>query len=220
MREHSPKSFRFWVLLLPGIAISLPHVGVMSEQLTAAGTSVSSATNELPPEQEKGFRRIPEFADFPSSDVFIGQPAPIDVSSHPVARMYATKIREGAAAGPNFTGRHAIVTWRCGNECQQSLIVNVRTGKVYGVVEPPSKPPAGQTELVTKGVLKTSRGANFRLGSRLLVADPPCSQDYNPCVSWGNSERPVRYYVMDENGLKLIHTVPCRLVNNRQVCGS
>ena len=162
---------------------------------------------------------LPRFEDFPVVQKFQGQPARVDLSSHPNARTFRTRLREGAQKGPNFAGHYALVGWGCGNECGESLIVDLRAGKVYGLAGSPGEPPSGRTVRVKGEILEFSRGVDFRLTSRLVIVDPPCPKDYNPCVSFGRSEEPVRYYVMEAGGLRLIHKTPCRLVNERQQCG-
>lgn len=134
--------------------------------------------------------------------------------------MFRTRLREGASAKPNFAGHYAVVSWGCGPECQQYLVVDLRDSKVYGLAEPPTEPPLGHTFLVPRGVLETSRRVRFRIDSNLLIAGPPCPRDYNPCVSDGRSGDPVRYYDMEQNGLRLIYEVRCRLVKGRQRCGN
>ncbi len=153
-------------------------------------------------------RNLPQFEDYPVFGDFHGNPAKVDLSSHSYARTFRTRLRDGAKKGPNFAGHYALVCWGCGNECQMSLVIDLRTGTVYGLTEPPSQRP-----------LESSRGLDFRVTSRLIIVDPPCPENYNPCVSFGRSREPVRYYVMEDKGLKLIHEMPCKLVNERQECG-
>ncbi len=150
----------------------------------------------------------PQFEDYPVVEEFHGKPARVDLSSHPDARTFRTRLIEGAKKGPNFGGHYALIWWGCGNECQMSLLIDLHTGIVYGLAEPPSKRP-----------LESSRGLEFGPTSKLLIVDPPCPEDYNPCVSFGRSGEPVRYYLMEDNGLRLIHKTPCELVSERQQCG-
>ena len=151
---------------------------------------------------------LPQFEDHPVTQEFHGKPVPVDLSSHPNARTFRTRLKEGAKKGANFDGHYALVFWGCGNECQQSLLVDLHTGRVHGVAEP-----------TNNGPLESSRGIDFRLTSKLIIVDPPCPEDYNPCVSFGRSEEPVRYYLMENNGLRLIQKTPCKLINERQKCG-
>ncbi len=151
---------------------------------------------------------IPKFEDYSAVKEFHGQPASVDLLSHPDARKFRTRLREAAREGPNFAGFYKLVSWGCGNECQISLIIDLITGKVYGLAEPRKN-----------RLLESSRLLDFRLTSRLVIVDPPCPENYNPCVSFGRSGEPVRYYLMENSGLRLIHTIPCRLVNGHQTCG-
>lgn len=123
----------------------------------------------------------------------------VDLSSHSYARMFRTRLREGAAGGINFGGHYAAVSWGCGNECQSTLIVDLRTGKVLGV-EGTAKP------------LGSARGVEFRENSRLLLADPPCSKECYEncdCLSFGKGDVPIRYYVIEEGGLRQLGDQRC-----------
>lgn len=57
----------------------------------------------------------------------------VDLSSHPRARMFRTRLGRGAEKGANFAGHYALVSWGCGSECQGSLVVDLTSGKVLGV---------------------------------------------------------------------------------------
>ena len=149
--------------------------------------------------------RVPTFQEFPAPAPSNRPSASVDLSSHPNAKSYRTRLREGAAKGPNFAGHYSLVWWGCGNECQQVLIVDLNTGRVYGI--------SGEPQL-----LQSSRGVDFKLTSSMLIVDPPCPEDYNPCVSLGRSDRPVRYYVMEDHGLRLIHQTPCRFASEKLEC--
>jgi len=184
------------IFLAITIGIALLGTTVSAQMPGPQGTSTAQRENP------------PRFEDFPVVEEFHGKLTRVDLSSHPNARTFRTRLREGAQKGPNFAGHYALVDWGCGNECGTSLIIDLQTGKVYGLAEPLSKPPLG-----------FSRGVSFRLTSKLLIVDPPCPKDYNPCVSFGMSEEPVRYYIMEKDGLRLIHKTPCRLVNEKQQCG-
>ncbi len=188
---------------------------VMVICLVLCGTSLSAQVAKSSKSSNSWRNGHPQFEDYPAPEEFRGQAASVDLSSHPNARTFRTRLREGTKQGANFAGHYALVWWGCGNECQEALVIDLRTGKVYGLTEP-----------LTKGPLQSSRGLDFRPTSTLIVADPPCPNDYNPCVSSARTEEPVRYYLMKENGLKLIHKTPCKLEKEptrqpswRQRCG-
>jgi hypothetical protein len=100
-------------------------------------------------------RSMPRFEDHPAGERFTGTPAPVDLSSAEGARRFRTVLRDGAAKGPNFAGHYTFVQWGCGSSCQSFAIVDARTGRV------------------TFGNQSLSVGADYRLDSRLLVANPP-----------------------------------------------
>lgn len=187
----------------------------MAVCLALSGTSLSAQLAKSSKSSNSWRNGHPQFEDYSAIEESIGQPASVDLSSHPNARTFRTRLREGAKQGANFAGHYALVWWGCGNECQQALVVDLRTGIVHGLAEPSAKVP-----------LQSSRGLEFRPTSTLIVADPPCPENYNPCVSSARTAGPVRYYLMEEKGLKLILEIPCKLENEptrqppwRQRCG-
>lgn len=112
---------------------------VIALSLALWGTSVSAQM--LDPQETSSVQKEnpPRFEDFPVVEEFHGKPAWVDLSSHPSARTFRTRLRDGAKKGPNFAGHYALVFWGCGNECQASLVIDLCTGKVYGLAEPPNK---------------------------------------------------------------------------------
>jgi hypothetical protein len=99
--------------------------------------------------------RLPRFEDYPVASVFRGVPAVVDLDSHPGARDFRTRLRAGAAEGPNFAGHYVVVSWGCGTDCQNNAIVDVASGKV-----------------IVMGI-GAELGVSFRLSSRLLIANAP-----------------------------------------------
>jgi hypothetical protein len=178
---------------------------------------LGEAVSAQMPESPKG--DPPRFENFRVNKIFHGKPAQVDLSSHPYARTFRTRLRDAAKKGPNFAGHYALAAWRCGNECQMSLAIDLRTGKVYGPTD-----LSGESVRVgsMKEIVQSSRLIDFRLNSKLFIADPPCPEDYNPCVSSALIAEPVRYYIMEKNGLRLIHKTPCWVIDGqpyRQQCG-
>ena len=112
-------------------------------------------TSETPESAAPRDSIAPRFEDIPVSEKFRGKPARVDLSSHPRARRFRTVLREGAAEGPNFAGHFTVVTWHCGSDCQEVAVVNARTGRVYFAP------------------FTTSADSDFRLDSRLFIANPP-----------------------------------------------
>src|ERR1700694_5182515 len=75
--------------------------------------------------------RNPQFRDYFVADTYRGVPARVNFRISPDARSYRTRLREGAAKGPNFAGHFTIVTWGCGSDCYDIAIVDARTGRVW-----------------------------------------------------------------------------------------
>lgn len=138
---------------------------------------------------------MPKFEDYPVKEIFQGVPAPVDFTTVPNVTVaspgasgdFKTKLIEGAKEGPNFASHYTVVEWGCGTECQNHMIVDAITGKVYSLPEPH---------------FVTVRGVNFRLESRLLVANPPCQ---SPLSIVASCRIPTRFYLMEEDGLQLIY---------------
>jgi hypothetical protein len=101
-----------------------------------------------------GQPRKPQFNDYIVADKYRGTPARVNLSAPPAARYYRTRLREGAAKGPNFAGHYTIITWGCGSDCYDIAVVDARTGRVWFA------PFTGAIDL------------EFRRNSRLLIVDP------------------------------------------------
>jgi hypothetical protein len=74
--------------------------------------------------------KLPQFDEYRVTRVFSGKPASPKLV-RPSDRLYRTRIREGAAAGPNFAGHFTIAEWGCGSSCVSIALVNAETGEVY-----------------------------------------------------------------------------------------
>ena len=75
--------------------------------------------------------RVPRFEDYPAA-VWRGTVVPLNLRSHPLARMYKTSTRQQMRAeGVNFAGHYALVAMGCGTGCSITGIVDARTGQAY-----------------------------------------------------------------------------------------
>src|SRR5688572_10209575 len=71
----------------------------------------------------------PRFESYPA-DVYAGKPAPLNLRSHPMARMFRTRIREQLQEeGINFAGHYTIAVMGCGTGCSTTAIVDARDRK-------------------------------------------------------------------------------------------
>src|ERR1041385_7981990 len=107
-------------------------------------------------------QKRPRFEAYPVRGKFHGTTAKVNLRSHPKARMFRTMLRLGAKDGPNFAGYYTVVTWGCGSDCMQVAVVDCRTGRVYFA-----------PFTVSPGI-----DADFRIDSRLFIANPPERSGY------------------------------------------
>jgi hypothetical protein len=161
----------------------------------------------ITPQSQKGQiveEIMPKFEDYPVEEIFQGVPVPIDLASAPKVTIaspgavadFETRLIESAKQGPNFAGHYTVVEWGCGTACQNHMIVDAITGKVYSLPEP--------SDFTTVRNLITARGLSFRLDSNLLIADPPCLCESPQCLA-AACQIPARFYLMEEDGLRLIY---------------
>ncbi|HLL74902.1 MAG TPA: hypothetical protein VK421_06520 [Pyrinomonadaceae bacterium] len=108
---------------------------------------------------------LPNFGDYPARDSFDGRPAPVRLRTRR-DRRYRTRLREGAAEGPNFAGRYTLVYWGCGTGCAEVAVVDAKTGLVYWPQQQYVDIPSGSER---GGDPDDPYGRGYRLDSRLLV---------------------------------------------------
>jgi hypothetical protein len=112
---------------------------------------------------------LPSFRSYGIAERFTGKPA-APILATPGDRAFRTRIREGAAKGPNFAGHYTVAEWGCGTSCVSAVVVDAKTGKVYGV--PFSILGYGYGLQYGDGI--SARDANFdplayKINSRLLI---------------------------------------------------
>lgn len=73
---------------------------------------------------------MPRFEEY-SAKVYSGSPRPPDLSSHPDARHYRTRLRNAAAGDVNFAGEYVLTTWGCGTTCLMGAVINAKSGAVH-----------------------------------------------------------------------------------------
>lgn len=75
--------------------------------------------------------RAPQFTDYGVRTVHKGANAPVKLSRND--RAFRTRIRGASKDKPNFAGEYILAQWGCGAECLSTVVINARTGKVYGL---------------------------------------------------------------------------------------
>lgn len=110
--------------------------------------------------------------------LYKGYKAKLRLKGNHLAEMYCTTIKdtyysqknlaeERGGTGLNFAGHYCFVYWGCGSNCQNSAVVDLKTGTVY---------PA----------ITASMGFKFKNNSRLVIVNPGqtadscafCAQEY------------------------------------------
>ena len=135
--------------------------------LVAFGANAQSST-------QTSIERLPRFEDYPVTDIFKGSPAPPKLR-RPGDRMFRTRIREGAAKGPNFAGHYTIADWGCGMGCISIAIVDAKDGRTY---DAPFTALAWGVPMMKESVEPLA----FKLDSRLLIVRG-CPEEEN-CGSY------------------------------------
>jgi hypothetical protein len=79
----------------------------------------------------KRYQPQTSFKDYPA-DIYEGKLADPDFSTNPDAKRFITRIKNECANGINFAGQYTLVTWGCGSPCQSGVVVNRKTGKIFG----------------------------------------------------------------------------------------
>jgi hypothetical protein len=126
------------------------HFGALLDELQKRGYKFVRVDELL-----QSGQKLPKFQDFPVTEIFRGKPKTVDLTSHPKARMYRTRLRQGAKESTDFAGHYVAVEWGCGTGCQQSAIIDALTGKVHFLP------------------INSDLGSEFRLNSSLWVINPP-----------------------------------------------
>lgn len=126
---------------------------------------------------------LPRYADYPVKEHFTGKPAPPDMKSDPDAKQFASRLKEGAAKGPNFAGHFTVISWGCGTECEFFMIVDAKNGSIYS-------PSFG-----------SQYGLCYRMDSSLLIVDPITDFVESGRVPSGQK---TKYYTWDGKELNLV----------------
>ena len=97
----------------------------------------------------KKYQPQTSFKDYPA-DIYQGKLADPDFSTDPDAKRFISQIKNECANGINFAGQYTLVTWGCGSPCQSGVVVDRKTGKIFGGYG-------------------TSLGSEFRKDSKMII---------------------------------------------------
>ncbi len=133
----------------------------MSEPIKYSDTTIQKSKIQY---SSLRFEPFINFDDYKVTRIDHEKHAGLDLKSNKAAGNFRTILREGFSADTaNFAGHYTLVYWGCGTACQSSLLIDRQTGKIY------NSPVA-------------SLGYDFRVNSRMLIANPPDKSGfYNDC---------------------------------------
>lgn len=155
-----------------GISMNILRIGVLCALL---GWSSLGHTQES---------AAPDFKHYPATAAYSGKPAALKLTS-PDAKMFRTRLREGAAQPTNFAGDQVLVLFGCGTGCVYGAAVSHKTGRVVFL---PGSVCCwyGEDDML-----------QYRPDSRLLIA----SGNINEGNQYGHF-----YYEFNGREFKLVHT--------------
>ena len=97
------------------------------------------------------------FDKYPVANIYTGQKGKLKskyFKSLPKNIRQNIKNQFREAIKPNFAGHFLIITWGCGSDCQENVIIDYKTGKAYETIN-------------------SSRGLEYKLGSSIIIANLP-----------------------------------------------
>jgi len=118
----------------------------------------------------------------------------------PGDRLFRTRIREGAARGPNFARHYTIAEWGCGMGCVSIAIVDASDGRMYDA--PFTALAWGKPLMKYEGEFQP---VAYKLNSRLLIVRG-CPEEEN-CGSY--------FYEWSGSRFKLIRKVAALPLESR-----
>ncbi|HKP38125.1 MAG TPA: hypothetical protein VJT71_14805 [Pyrinomonadaceae bacterium] len=142
----------------------------------------------------------PSFEKYPA-DVYAGKPAPLNLRSHRLARLFRTSIREQLKSeGINFAGHYTIAVMGCGTGCSITAIIDARNGRAYF----PQVFEGWTSEIGDYQFGEDEDIRTFKVNSRLIkaIGRPRISTN----ELWGASG--IYYYEWKNNELRQVHFTP------------
>lgn len=117
------------------------------------------------------------------------------------ALLFKTRLRDGSRQKVNFAGHYILTAWGCGSACEQFMIIDARTGRVFHPKGVGSNSSVNVHEALMRGTTTwpTEGSIKHQLNSKLLVIFGAPEED--------DARRGISYYVWEGERLKLIRHV-------------
>jgi hypothetical protein len=136
----------------------------------------------------------PKFEQYKTPIKFNRKPSPVNLNSHPDARMWRTSLKEGNQKGPNFADHIRIAAWGCGAVCTQIAFIDAKNGRVFFADNLRTNIPVNIHDKVFDNAISYRRDSNL-----LIVAGCPNEE----C----STRRGVNYFIWTGKNLKEIFRV-------------
>jgi hypothetical protein len=165
--------------------------------LSLAPAPAASTDSDLAACTANPFADGPKFTDYPAAPVALERPAKPDVYADPQSKVFRTRIREGAAQGPNFAGHYTIVSFGCGAGCQTFAIVDAQSDRIFW----PRHVKTLEVDLADPCLSNPDVDIlRYRASSRLIIAAGLINED--------PKRLGVSYFLWDNERLKLVKFAP------------
>lgn len=144
---------------------------------------------------ESLFGNAPDFTQYPVSSIFHGHPSKpkfrpgADTWPDSDPRFRST-VEFELAKGANFAGQYTIVQTTCGTGCSYIVVVDTRTGEIFGNLP---------FRMIVVGRPGEFEGPSYRLNSRLLVIEGFVDESKTATRS---------YYVWEGTTFRLLRKAP------------
>jgi hypothetical protein len=139
-------------------------------------------------------RSLPRFEAFPTTDTLRARPKWPRVIVERDSSPSDLALAVARGQHPNYAGVLHVVEWGCGSPCQMQQVVDLRSGDLSSAIN-------------------TAGGAQYRLNSRLLIANP---LDATGCYDPRSATDWPAYYVWTGDSLRLIWAADTSLFKGRQ----
>jgi hypothetical protein len=98
---------------------------------------------------------LPRFEDYPAKQEEVVD-RKLDLASNPIGPRFRTRLRQAVREEPlNLAGDFLLTGWGCGTGCQQFVVINPRSGRIWHDPD-----------------LILTRGTDSRVSSELVILNP------------------------------------------------
>ena len=75
--------------------------------------------------------QTPTFNEYAADEIYSDVLQQVDLSSHPDAGNFATRLGYSVGEEANFAGHYIVTYWGCGTSCQMVAIIDAIDGRIF-----------------------------------------------------------------------------------------